>query len=113
MRAYNLLKLTQRYGSPLTLVKTTTGAYDPSTGSAATTTANYIFTGYLYNSEEGILLDDIRRGTSKCVIPSLNLGTVPDDGDQVTGLGDTKNITRVQTYYSDGVALCYVCEVSE
>ena len=113
MRAYNLLKLTQRYGSPLTLVKTTTGAYDPSTGSAATTTKNYIFTGYLFNSEEGILLDDIRRGTSKCVIPALNLGVVPDDGDQVTGLGDTKNINRVQTYYSDGVSICYVCEVAE
>ena len=60
-----------------------------------------------------ILLDDIRRGSSKCVIPALNLGTVPDDGDQVIGLGDTKNINRVQTYYSDGVAICYVCGVVE
>ena len=113
MRAYNLLKLTKRYGSPLTLVKTTIGPYNPDKGSTSNTTENFIFTGYLYNSEEGILLDDIRRGTSKCVIPALNLGTVPDDGDQVIGLGSTKNITRVQTYYSNGVTLCYVCEVAE
>ena len=113
MRAYNLLKLVERYGSELTLVKSTAGAYDPATGSATSTTENFIFTGYVYNSEEGILLDDVRRGSRRVVIPYLGLGTEPDDGDQITGIGDTVNITRVSKFYNAGTPVCYVCEVSE
>ncbi len=113
MRAYNLLKLVERYGSELTLVKSTAGAYDPATGSATSTTENFIFTGYFYNSEEGILLDDVRRGSRRVVIPYLGLGTEPDDGDQITGIGDTVNINRVQKVYNAGTPVCYLCEVSE
>ncbi len=113
MRAYNLLKLVDRYGSELTLVKTTTGTYDPATGSSANTTENFIFTGYVYNSDEGILLNDIRRGTRRVVIPYLGLGTEPEDGDQITGIGDTVNITRVSKVYNGGTPVCYLCEVSE
>jgi len=113
MRAYNLLKLVERYGSELTLVKITSGRYDPATGSATPTTENFIFTGYFYNSEEGILLDDVRRGSRRVVIPYLGLGTEPDDGDQITGIGDTVNINRVQKVYNAGTPVCYLCEVSE
>ncbi len=113
MRAYNLLKLVERYGSELTLVKSTAGAYDPLTGSSSSTTRNFIFTGYVYNSDEGILLDDIRRGYRRVVIPYLNLGTEPDDGDQITGIGDTVNITRVSKVYNGGTPVCYLCEVAE
>ena len=86
MRAYNLLKLVERYGSDLFLIKSTTGAYNPSTGSATSTTKSYIFNGYMYDVQEGIVLDEVRRGTRNCVIPPLNLGAVPDDGDQISGL---------------------------
>jgi len=113
MRAYNLLKLVERYGSELTLVKSTVGLYDPATGSASTTTKNFIFTGYVYNSDEGILTDDIRRGSRRVVIPYLGLGTEPDDGDQITGIGDTVNITRVQKVYNGAIPVCYLCEVAE
>jgi hypothetical protein len=113
MRAYNLLKLVERYGSELTLVKSTAGAYDPATGSATSTTENFIFTGYFYNSEEGILVNDIRRGSSNVVIPYLGLGTEPDDGDQITGIGDTVSINRVRKMYNGGTPVCYICEVSE
>ena len=113
MRAYNLLRLVERYGSDLILIKSTTGAYDPATGSAASTTKNYIFNGYMYNVQEGIILDEVRRGTRNCIIPPLNLGVVPDDGDQISGLGDTVSINRVSTMYSGGLVVCYLCEVSE
>ena len=113
MRAYNLLKLVERYGSELTLVKINAGAYNPATGSATPTTEDFIFTGYFYNSEAGILLDDIRRGSSNVVIPYLGLGTEPDDGDQITGIGDTVSINRVRKMYNGGTPVCYICEVSE
>ncbi len=113
MRAYNLLKLVERYGSELTLVKSTVGLYDPATGSASTSTENFIFTGYVYNSDEGIQLNDVRRGSRRVVIPYLGLGTEPDDGDQITGVGDTVNITRVQKVYNGALPVCYLCEVAE
>ena len=113
MRAYNLLKLVERYGSELTLVKSTVGLYDPATGSALTTTQDFIFTGYVYNSDEGIQLNDVRRGSRRVVIPYLGLGTEPDDGDQITGIGDTVNITRVQKVYNGALPVCYLCEVAE
>jgi hypothetical protein len=113
MRAYNLLKLVDRYGSLLNLVKTTSAAYDPATGSSAVTTKNFIFTGYMYNVVGGIIATDVTRGSRNVVIPFLNLGAVPEDGDQVSGLGDVANITRVRTYYTSGVTVCYLCEVAE
>lgn len=113
MRAYNLLKLVDRYGQDLTLIKSTTGSYDPATGSATGTTENYIFTGYMYDVQEGIILSDIRQGSRKCVIPPTNLGTVPDDGDQISGLRDVVSITSVSTMYSGATVVCYICEVSE
>ena len=113
MRAYNLLKLVDRYGQDLTLIKSTTQEYDPSTGSATGTTENYIFTGYMYDVLEGISVSDVRRGTRKCVIPPTNLGTTPDDGDQISGSGDVVNITSVATMYSGATVVCYICEVSE
>jgi len=113
MRAYNLLKLVERYGQQLTLIKSTAGSYDPATGSASSTTENYIFTGYMYDLQEGIILSDIRRGSRKCVIPPTNLGTVPDDGDQISGLGGVVNISSVSTMFSGGTVVCYICEVTE
>lgn len=113
MRAYNLLKLVDRYGQDLTLIKSTTGAYDPATGSATATTENYIFTGYMYDVLEGVEGNDIRRGSRKCVIPPTSLGTVPDDGDQISGSGDVVSINRVTTMYSGASVVCYICEVSE
>lgn len=113
MRAYNLLKLVDRYGSELTLVKTATGDYDPANGSTTNNTENFIFTGYVYNSDEGIQLNDVRRGSRRVVIPYLGLGTEPDDGDQITGVGDTVNITRVQKVYNGATPVCYLCEVQE
>ena len=113
MRAYNLLKLVDRYGQDLTLIKSTTGGYDPATGSATATTENFIFTGYMYDVQEGVILSDIRRGTRKCVIPPTNLGTIPDDGDQISGLGGVVNISSVSTMFSGGTVVCYICEVSE
>jgi len=113
MRAYNLLKLVERYGSPMILIKSTTGAYDPATGTATSTTDDFEFTGYMYDNVEGILTDDIRRGSRRCIIPYLGLGTTPDDGDQISGVGDVVNIYRVSTFYNAGTIVCYICEVAE
>ncbi len=113
MQAYNLLKLVQRHGSTLILKKTTAGSYNASTGEFSSTVKEYEITAYMYNVQEGVLLNEIRRGTRNCVIPALGLPAIPTDNDQISGRGDTVSINNVQTIYASGVAVCYVCEVSE
>jgi len=77
MISYDLLKLAKDFGETLTLrKKTTSGSYNPATGSVdGAATTDYSFVGYFYNYDNGIAgnLDEIRRGTRKCVIPALGL----------------------------------------
>jgi hypothetical protein len=115
-RSYDLLKLVQDHGQELTLRKTTvSGTYDPATGTiSGATTEDYTVDGYFFNFSTGLPIgDEIRRGSRRCVIPALGLSVEPDDEDQIIGQGDTVSIVRVNTIYSGGTAVCYVCEVSE
>ena len=113
-RSYDLLNLVRDFGEPLTLGKTTTaGSYNPATGSVAgSVTTNYSITGYFYNYEI-MNVDQIRKGTRKCVIPALGLAVEPDDEDTITGNGDTVVIDSVTTIFSDGSPICYLCHVRE
>ena len=115
MISYDLLKLAKDFGETLTMrKKTTSGSYNPATGSVdGAATTDYSFVGYFYNYDNGIAgnLDEIRRGTRKCVIPALGLAVEPDDEDQIIGNGDTVNIVSVVTIFSNGAAVCYLCDV--
>ncbi len=119
-RPFDMLNLVNRFGEPLTLNKlTTSGTYDPATGSV-TGSANtvYSFTGYFYNYENvsSGILSDVRRGSRKCLISASSLASgrvSPDDEDQIAGNGDIVNILSVTTVFSSGVALCYLCDVRE
>ena len=114
MNAYNLLRLVQRHGSTLTLHKVSEGTYDPATGSlTGGSTTDYEVTGYMYDAILNINESEIQRGTKKVVIPALGLSVVPDDGDSISGLGDTVHIVSVITYYSAGLAILYECGVAE
>jgi len=116
-RGYNLLKMVDDFGESLTLRKVTSaGTYDTTTGSiSGSSTTDYNFTGYFYNYDAGIIqnVDNIRRGTRKCVIPALGLTVEPDDEDQILGSGDTVNIVSVVTIFSAGTKICYLCDVRE
>jgi len=114
-RAYDLLKLVQDHGQELTLrKKTTAGTYDPATGSVSgSATTDYVVEGYFFNFSTGPIGDEIRRGSRRCVIPALGLAVEPDDEDQIIGQGDTVSVVRVNTIFSNGVKICYICEVSE
>ena len=115
-RVYDLLTLVQDHGEELTLrKKTTAGTYDPATGSVSgCATTDYVFEGYFFNFSVGLPIgDEIRRGTRRCVVPALGLAVEPDDEDQIIGQGDTVNVVSVNTIFSAGVKICYICEVSE
>ena len=114
--ARDLLKLVQDFGETLTLRKVTTGGtYDASTGTVSgSATTDYSFSGYFYNLAEGTSdLSQTRKGRRACVIPAKGLSVVPDDEDQILGNGDAVHIITVRTIFSDGQAVCYLCEVLE
>jgi len=114
MNAYNLLRLVQRHGSTLTLHKVADGTYDPATGSlSGGSTTDYEVTGYMYDALVSVSIDNISRGVKTVIIPALGLTVVPDDGDKISGLGDTVHITGVTTFFSNGLAILYRCEVAE
>jgi hypothetical protein len=112
-RSFDLLNLVRDFGEDLTLRKvTTSGSYNPATGQVdSSATTDYSVTGYFYNYET-LNVDQIRKGTRKCVISALE-GYIPDEDDQLIGNGDTVVITAVTTIFSDGNAVCYICHVEE
>lgn len=115
-RSYDLLKLVQDFGSQVTLRKTSTaGTYNPATGAVSgSATTDYTVDAYFFNFSVGLPIgDEIRRGNSRCVIPALGLAVEPDDEDKIIGLNNTYEIVTVSTIYSDGTAVCYICEVSD
>ncbi len=115
-RSYDLLKLVRDFGSDVTLRKTSTsGSYNPATGTVdGSATTDYTVSTYFFNFSVGLPVgDEVRRGSSRCVIPALGLAVEPDDEDKIIGLGNTYEIVSVQTIYNSGSAVCYICEVRE
>jgi len=114
-RAYDLAKLVDDFGETLTLRKrTTAGTYNTATGSLSNmATTDYSFVGYFYNYNSGFIptLDQIERGTRKCLIPAPNISVAPDTDDQILRGSDAVNIVHVITAYSNGTALHYICDV--
>lgn len=112
-RAYDLLKLVKDFGETLTLKQLSTkGTYNTATGTVAgsveTPTA---FVGYLYDYSD--FNTDVIRGTRRCVIPALGFAPEPSPDDVISGNNDTVKVSRVRTIWSNGVAICYLCDVRE
>ena len=115
-RPFDLLNLVRDFGSDVILRKTSTaGNYNPATGLVdGSATIDYTVSSYFFNFSVGLPSgDEVRRGSSRCIIPALDLAVVPDDEDKVIGLGNTYEIVSVQTFYSNGIATCYRCEVRD
>ena len=116
-RSFDLLNLVRDFGESLTLRKITSGgSYNPATGEVdGSATTDYAFTGYMYNYDTGISgnMDTVVRGIRKCVVPALGLAVEPDSEDLVVGSNDNVKIISVVTIYSDGVPICYLCDVRE
>lgn len=113
-RSYDLLNLVRDFGETLTLKKVTAaGAYNPATGDVdGSATTDYAFTGYFYNYDT-LNVDQVKKGTRKCVIPALGFSVEPDEKDIIVGNGDGVAIVSVTTIFSDGAAVCYLCHVEE
>lgn len=117
--ANRLLTMVNRYGTQVTLVKPTYGAYNPATGSVGTgTSTSYTAKCYFagYNLTE-LNNDSIIMGDRKAVFPYLDTSgdplPEPDAEDTITGQGDAVKIVSVQKIYSGDTLVCYICQVRE
>jgi len=113
-RAFDLLTLVDAFGETLTLRNITTGgSYNTSTGSVVgTSTTDYSFTGYFYDYSSANP-EEVIRGSRKCVVPYLGASIDPFPDDLIIGNGDTVKVTRAISIFSNGVAMCYICDVQE
>jgi hypothetical protein len=71
------------FGRNVTLRRTVAGAYDPATGAtAAATVTDYSSRGLILGYKDSLINGTlIRQGDRKCILKSLNLGTVPEETD--------------------------------
>ena len=141
-RAFDLLKLVEDFGEPLTLKKSVgASSYNPATGSIGGVTHQLLqesaasillqsggkiklqsapdeqenehnFTGYFYDYSLSSP-EEVVRGSRKCVIPYLNSSIDPFPDDLIVGNGDTVKVTKAVSIFSNGVAVCYICDVQE
>lgn len=109
----NLNFLVKRRGQPATLVKSSSGTYDPSTGQYTDTETPYPIVAYF---GESMLAEgsgrDIGLGT-RWVVISGETSQEPLVGDKISGVDDTIVIEEVQKIYNKSVVVCYLCKSKE
>lgn len=101
-------------GSQGTLIKTTTGAYNPVTGQAAETTTSHPVRVsnpmHVERWENGSL---VRQGEDSLIIGSKGLTVVPEVGDRITIGQVTWTITTVQEVQAQNVTIYYDATVKK
>lgn len=109
----NLNTLVKRRGQPASLIKSSSGAYDPSTGQYPNTETPYPIAAYFGESmlSEGSGRD-IGLGT-RWVVISGETTQEPLVGDKISGVDDTIVIEEVQKIYNKSVVVCYLCKSKE
>ena len=116
MLSYNLQTLINRRGQEATLVKVTTGAYNPSLGSSTNTETTYTVKAYFGNYELADN-DSITYGDRRIVLPAKDTSgnplPEPDSEDIIRGVGDEVVIKRVQKIYNADTLVCYICRAME
>ena len=113
----NVLQLINSFGRVVTLTKPVYGAYNPATGTVASTT-NTAYTVKCFFADfnlSEINNDNIYLGDRKAYLPAVDTSGValplPDAEDTITGVGDGVKIVRVQELWSSDTRICYICQV--
>jgi hypothetical protein len=112
--ATDFKKLIDDHGVSLTLVKKSSGNYDPATGSAEVTTTEYPTFGYFYNKAyQPLGQETVERFTRFCVISGLDLSVEPDIGDLLVGELETTTIDFVRKITSKSSVMVYMCGLKQ
>lgn len=111
---YGMVVLVHDFGEQVTLIKSSGGSYDPTTSGFSDTQTSYRVTGYFHKNTEGVISgDDIQRGNLVCAIAGQSLSVVPSSNDQISSSRGVYHIAQVDTIYSEGEAVVYLCRVRD
>lgn len=101
-----------QYGQLVTLTHKTVGVYDPSTGTAATTTATEIGRGVVkeYNGFDQIAGTLILQGDKKLLLSPVGI-TAPKIDDTVIANGITFVIKNIKSNNPAGTVVSYECQL--
>lgn len=118
IRAADLQRLVNLYGEPLTLQKYDDGPYNPQTGASERDPKDPIhFVGYHATFDLGDLDgENIIRGDRKVILGNTDTNgdpILPENDDEIIGVGDTVSIVSVSKIKSKTDVICYVCQVRE
>ena len=119
LRPQDITCVINDFGKTLSMVSTSSGTYNPSTGATGSTTATTTAVKgmfYSYNSMERNG-SAIQAGDRKLAIPATDTSgdatPVPKVGDKVSGEGDTVSVVSVSKVLQGASTVCYICQVRE
>jgi hypothetical protein len=100
-------KLMARFGGEVTIRRITTGAYNPTTGTATPTASENVVRGVLENVTERELNDLIKSTDKKLTVAAADLAAEPSVADQVTISGRIMQTVQVNRIEQDNEAIVF------
>lgn len=100
-------KLMAKFGGIATIRRITLGSYDPTTGTAAETTADTSVRGVLEDVNKREVNDLIQAGDKRLMVAAADLANAPTTTDRVI-IGDRSlQVIQVKIIEQDNVAITY------
>jgi len=100
-------KLMAKFGGIATIRRITIGSYDPTTGTAAETTADTSVRGVLEDVNKREVNDLIQAGDKRLMVAAADLANAPTTADRVI-IGDRSlQVIQVKIIEQDNVAITY------
>jgi hypothetical protein len=100
-------KLITKFGGSITIRRVTTGAYNPTTGTATPSVAETVIKGVLEDVTQSEVNDLIRSSDKKLTIAAADLIFEPAVSDQVTVSGRILQCIRVNRIEQDNTAIVF------
>lgn len=105
------VRLLTKFGRPVTLIKTTTGEYDPATGTVSQSTSSFpaVAADFAYELRD-IDGTTIQRG-DKRMLMAPDVAQAPANGDVVQVGGESWSVISVDTLAPAGEPVLYTLQV--
>ena len=100
-------KLMSKFGGEVTFRRVTSGIYNPTTGTAASTVSTTTVRGVLEDVNEREVNDLVKGTDKKLTVAAADLSFEPSVSDQVTAASRVMQIVRVERIEQDNTAIVF------
>ena len=98
-------------GGPLTFTRSSAGAYNPATGTAAVVLTDFVVTGTVIDYPDiNAPGTDILSGDKRILISAVALSAVPQPGDYLTIGGVRHSIINIKRLAPSGLPVLYTAQ---